>query len=95
MLPALGSGNYKLHSRSAYGTSVYTDGNKDDDSHSGSTCAMEQEADLKLWQASEDNDFRYTTLLSDGDAKTYQYLNSKEVYGPEIKNEEKRAHKPY
>ncbi|GFV33996.1 uncharacterized protein TNCV_2613941 [Trichonephila clavipes] len=25
------------------------------------------------------------TLLSDGDAKTYQYLNTKEVYGPEIK----------
>ncbi|GFU29070.1 uncharacterized protein TNCV_4836801 [Trichonephila clavipes] len=29
--------------------------------------------------------FRYTTLLSDGDAKTYQYLNTTEVYGPEIK----------
>ncbi|GFV33393.1 hypothetical protein TNCV_2963081 [Trichonephila clavipes] len=23
--------------------------------------------------------------ISDGDAKTYQYLNTKEVYGPEIK----------
>ncbi|GFU51837.1 uncharacterized protein TNCV_3733511 [Trichonephila clavipes] len=32
-----------------------------------------------------DNGFRYATLLSDGDAKTYQYLNTKEVYGPEIK----------
>ncbi|GFX48274.1 uncharacterized protein TNCV_2920911 [Trichonephila clavipes] len=49
------------------------------------SCAMEQEASLKLWQRSEDNGFRYTTLLSDGDAKTYQYLNTKEVYGPEIK----------
>ncbi|GFT36193.1 uncharacterized protein TNCV_4778291 [Trichonephila clavipes] len=46
---------------------------------------MEQEAALKLWQRSEDSGFRYTTLLSDGDAKTYQFLNTKEVYGPEIK----------
>ncbi|GFX35946.1 uncharacterized protein TNCV_4214681 [Trichonephila clavipes] len=46
---------------------------------------MEQEVALKLWQRSEDSGFRYTTLLSDGDAKTYQYLNTKEVYGPEIK----------
>ncbi|GFU33887.1 uncharacterized protein TNCV_615141 [Trichonephila clavipes] len=53
--------------------------------HIGSSCAMEQEAALKLWQKSEDNGFRYTTLLSDGDAKTYQYLNAKEVYGLEIK----------
>ncbi|GFX15856.1 uncharacterized protein TNCV_1061781 [Trichonephila clavipes] len=52
--------------------------------HVGSSCAMEQEAALKLWQISEDNGFRYTTL-SDGDAKTYQYLNTKGVYGPEIK----------
>ncbi|GFT17863.1 uncharacterized protein TNCV_4910431 [Trichonephila clavipes] len=43
------------------------------------------EAALKLWQRSEDSGFRYTTLLSNGDAKTYQYLNTKEVYGPEIK----------
>ncbi|GFW05536.1 uncharacterized protein TNCV_437171 [Trichonephila clavipes] len=46
---------------------------------------MEQEAALKLWQKYEDSGFRYTTLLSDGDAKIYQYLNTKEVYGPEIK----------
>ncbi|GFX86164.1 uncharacterized protein TNCV_2560461 [Trichonephila clavipes] len=52
---------------------------------SGSSCAMEQEAALKLWQRSGDSGFRYTTLLSDGDAKTYQYLNTKKVYGPEIK----------
>ncbi|GFW74026.1 uncharacterized protein TNCV_545501 [Trichonephila clavipes] len=52
---------------------------------SGLSCAMEQEAALKLWQRSEDSGFRYTTLLSDGDAKTYQYLNTKEVYGPAIK----------
>ncbi|GFX08447.1 uncharacterized protein TNCV_3269361 [Trichonephila clavipes] len=59
--------------------------NECEHSKSGSSCAMEQEAALKLWQRSEGNGFRYTTLLSDGDAKTYQYLNTKEVYGPEIK----------
>ncbi|GFT00206.1 uncharacterized protein TNCV_462741 [Trichonephila clavipes] len=42
--------------------------------HIGSSCAMEQKAALKLWQRSENNGFRYTTLLSDGDAKTFQYL---------------------
>ncbi|GFW27000.1 hypothetical protein TNCV_1378381 [Trichonephila clavipes] len=50
-----------------------------------SSCAMGQEAALKLRQRSEDNGFRYTTLLSDGDAKTYQYSSTKEFYGPEIK----------
>ncbi|GFT71558.1 uncharacterized protein TNCV_3312741 [Trichonephila clavipes] len=53
--------------------------------HAGLSCAMEQEAAFKLWQRSEDSGFRYTPLLSDGDAKTYQYLNTKEVYGSEIK----------
>ncbi|GFY29770.1 uncharacterized protein TNCV_1813471 [Trichonephila clavipes] len=53
--------------------------------HVGSSCAMEQEVALKLWQRSEDSGFQYTTLLSDGDEKTYQYLNTKEVYSPEIK----------
>ncbi|GFW77072.1 uncharacterized protein TNCV_2725021 [Trichonephila clavipes] len=62
--------------------------------HVRSSCAMEQEASLKLWQRSEDSGFRYTTLLSDGDAKTYQYLNTKEVYGPEIKIKRERVHKP-
>ncbi|GFX33836.1 uncharacterized protein TNCV_3962451 [Trichonephila clavipes] len=38
--------------------------------HVGSSCAMEQEAALKLCQRSEDSGFRYKTLLSDGDAKT-------------------------
>ncbi|GFT34721.1 uncharacterized protein TNCV_2898631 [Trichonephila clavipes] len=56
--------------------------------HIGSSCAMEQEAALKLWQRSEDNGFRYTTLLSDGDAKAYQYLNTKKVYNIKIKKEE-------
>ncbi|GFX05978.1 uncharacterized protein TNCV_760141 [Trichonephila clavipes] len=33
--------------------------------HIGLSCVMEQEAAFKLWQRSEDNVFRYTTLLSD------------------------------
>ncbi|GFX43981.1 uncharacterized protein TNCV_4112601 [Trichonephila clavipes] len=53
--------------------------------HVRSSCAMEQEAAHKLWQRSEDNGFRYATPLSHGDAKRYQYLKNKEVYGPEIK----------
>ncbi|GFV84762.1 uncharacterized protein TNCV_4297441 [Trichonephila clavipes] len=52
---------------------------------SGSSCAMEQEAALELRQRSKDNSYQYTTLLSDGDAKTYQYLNTMEVYGSGIK----------
>ncbi|GFV18752.1 uncharacterized protein TNCV_4756391 [Trichonephila clavipes] len=40
---------------------------------------------LNYGKRSEDSGFRYTTLLSDGNAKTYQYLNTKEVYGPELK----------
>ncbi|GFV61326.1 uncharacterized protein TNCV_445421 [Trichonephila clavipes] len=51
----------------------------------GSSCVMKQEAALKLSQISEDNGFRYTTLLSNGNAKTYQYLNTNGVYKPEIK----------
>ncbi|GFW14763.1 uncharacterized protein TNCV_1562261 [Trichonephila clavipes] len=57
----------------------------------GSSCSMEHEAALKLCQRSEDNGFRYTTLLSDGDEKSYQYLNTKEVNGPEIKIKKRKG----
>ncbi|GFU08642.1 uncharacterized protein NPIL_14741 [Nephila pilipes] len=58
--------------------------------HVRSSCKMEQEAALKFGRRSKDIGFPNTTLLSDGDAKTYQYLYSKEVNGPEfnIKKEE-------
>ncbi|GFT21843.1 hypothetical protein TNCV_3179501 [Trichonephila clavipes] len=38
--------------------------------HVGSSCAMEQEVALKLWQRYEDNGFRYTTL-SEGILKSH------------------------
>lgn len=58
--------------------------------HSGSSGAMEVEAALKLWKRSEEKGFRYTTLLSDGDSKTFLKLTETKVYGKniEIKKEE-------
>ncbi|GFW74343.1 hypothetical protein TNCV_2412421 [Trichonephila clavipes] len=43
---------------------------------------MEQEAAFKLWQRSADSGFRYTTLLSDGDAA----LARGEVPNPHVKH---------
>lgn len=37
-----------------------------------------------LWKRSESNGFRYTTLLSDGDSKTFNHLVKEEVYGPSV-----------
>ena len=43
---------------------------------------MEAAAAEQLWKRSIDKfGFRYTTLLSDGDAKTYNQLYSKRVFG--------------
>lgn len=51
----------------------------------GSSCSMEMCAALILWKRSiEKNKMRYTTVLSDGDAKTHQHLNEHNVYGPGI-----------
>ena len=43
-----------------------------------------------MWSRSEAMGFRYTTLVSDGDCKTFNELNSLKPYGPTIaiKNEE-------
>ena len=50
--------------------------------YSGSSGGMEAAAAEQLWERSIDKfGFRYTTLLSDGDAKTYNQLCSKQVYG--------------
>ena len=50
--------------------------------YSGSSGGMEKEAAEILWQRSVDNfRFRYTTLLSDGDARTHSHLCSLNVYG--------------
>ncbi|KAI0210947.1 hypothetical protein LSAT2_004288 [Lamellibrachia satsuma] len=50
--------------------------------YSGSSGGMEEAAAEQLWKRSIDKfGFRYTTLLPDGDAKTYNQLYSKRVFG--------------
>ncbi|GFX71274.1 uncharacterized protein TNCV_3410441 [Trichonephila clavipes] len=51
-----------------------------DINHSGSS-TMEMEAALILWEKSQVMGFHYSTLLSDGDCKTFNYLTEKNVYG--------------
>ena len=55
-----------------------------------SSPAMEMKAAEILWKRSMQYGFRYTTLLSDGDAKTYNHILQLKIYGPsvEIKKEE-------
>ncbi|GFT48033.1 uncharacterized protein TNCV_4277161 [Trichonephila clavipes] len=43
-------------------------------SHVGSSGAMEVNAAVKLWERSESIGFRYTTLLFDGDSKSFLEL---------------------
>ncbi|GFW90773.1 uncharacterized protein TNCV_2417681 [Trichonephila clavipes] len=52
--------------------------------HVGTSGAMEMKAAAKIWSRSEACGFRYTTLLSDGDAKTHKFLNSLKIYGPDV-----------
>ncbi|GFT25619.1 uncharacterized protein TNCV_1965341 [Trichonephila clavipes] len=47
----------------------------------GTSGTMEMKAAAKIWSRSEAWGFRYTTLLSDGDAKTHKFLNSLKIYG--------------
>ena len=50
--------------------------------YSGSSNAMEKTAAEILWKNSVDrHNFRYTTMLSDGDSSTYAHLCSLNVYG--------------
>lgn len=57
--------------------------------HTGSSGLMELKAAEKLWERSEALGFRYTTVLSDGDSKTYNHLVESKVYGNvRIKKEE-------
>ncbi|GFV82766.1 uncharacterized protein TNCV_4147341 [Trichonephila clavipes] len=58
--------------------------------HVGSSDAMEVNEAVKLWERSESIGFRYTTLLSDGDSKSFLELKERNVYGSEtqIKKEE-------
>lgn len=52
--------------------------------YSGSSPAMEVEAAERLWRRSETFGFRYTTLLSDGDSKTYLHLGKIKIYGNDV-----------
>ncbi|KFM63360.1 hypothetical protein X975_26415, partial [Stegodyphus mimosarum] len=46
---------------------------------------MEMEAALVFWKRSVSLRFRYVTLVSDGDCKTFNYLYDKKVYGSDVK----------
>ena len=59
----------------------HTDCNRN---YSGSSGGMEATAAEILWNRSGIHDFRYTTLLSDGDAKTFTHLCSLNVYGEDV-----------
>ena len=59
--------------------------------YEGSANSMEMECARWIWERSQEkNNFRYTTVLSDGDSKTYDNLVRNKVYGEgkEIKKEE-------
>ncbi|GFW71452.1 uncharacterized protein TNCV_3459781 [Trichonephila clavipes] len=66
--------------------SIWYEGHKSECeiNHLGSSTSMEMEAALTLWKRSTSLGFRYITVLSDGDCKTFNYLCEKKVYGPDI-----------
>ncbi|GFV92040.1 uncharacterized protein TNCV_1894761 [Trichonephila clavipes] len=49
--------------------------------HVGSSGTVEVNAAVKLWERSGSIGFRYTTLLSDGDSKSFLELKERNVYG--------------
>lgn len=57
--------------------------------YEGSSGGMEAVAAERLWKRSLDFGLRYTTLLSDGDSKTFIHLQNLKIYGSvELKKEE-------
>ncbi|PSN34640.1 hypothetical protein C0J52_24823 [Blattella germanica] len=50
----------------------------------GSANAMEVAAAEVIWKRSLQHKFRYTTMVADGDAKTFSNLQKLSVYGPEV-----------
>ncbi|GFT11197.1 uncharacterized protein TNCV_1143441 [Trichonephila clavipes] len=70
----------------------FEDHRKDCDiNHSGSSTSMEMEAALILWERSQEMGFRYSTLLSDGDCKIFNYLTEKNVYGDKFEIKKRSA----
>lgn len=55
-----------------------------DAGYTGSSVAMEMTAALSLWQRSEQYGFRYATMVSDGDCKTFSHLKDNNVYGNNV-----------
>ena len=49
--------------------------------YQGSSGSMESQAAEHLWTRSLNHGFRYITMLSVGDAKTFNHLTSLQVYG--------------
>jgi hypothetical protein len=57
--------------------------------YDGSSGSMELAIAVILWQRSvSDCEMRYTTMLSDGDAKTFNHLSSLNIYSDPIEKEE-------
>ena len=51
----------------------------------GSANAMEAECAVQMWKRSIDkNNMRYTTMLCDGDSKSYDAISEAQVYGPDV-----------
>ena len=55
-----------------------------DVNHHGSSAAMEKDAAVILWKSSEEYGLRYTTMLSDGDSKTFLELNNVKPYSETV-----------
>ena len=55
-----------------------------DKNHDGSSGSMESAAAEILWTRSVDYNLRYTSMLSDGDAKSFIHLTNLNVYGETI-----------
>lgn len=57
--------------------------------YEGASGGMEVKAAELLWTRSTNRNFRYTTMLADGDARTFNHLTSLRVYGDvEVQKEE-------
>ena len=50
----------------------------------GTSGGMEVKAAEILWGRSLNRGFRYTTMVSDGDARTFKHLTEKKVYGDDV-----------
>ncbi|GFV94392.1 uncharacterized protein TNCV_3352301 [Trichonephila clavipes] len=71
---------------------IWYEGHQDvcSSTHVGLSGEMVVNSAVKLWETSESIGFRYTTVLFDGDSKSFLELKERNVYGSEtkIKNKE-------